>query len=73
MGERGVLRQFASGCAELGGLTVVNVGFWQIHTVAGLFATGLSLVLVGLAVDPPRKQRPPASGGRGVIGLVEGP
>ncbi|WP_064925134.1 hypothetical protein [Mycolicibacterium fortuitum] len=65
------MRQFASACAELGGLTMVNVGFWQIHTVAGLFATGLSFILVGLAVDPPRKQQPRTSGGR-VLGLVEG-
>lgn len=55
MGKRGVLRQYASAAAELAGLSLVNAGFWQINTAAGLFATGVSIFLVGLAVDPPRR------------------
>ncbi|WP_396902701.1 hypothetical protein [Mycolicibacterium sp.] len=51
----------ASVAAECVGLASINAGFWLIHEVAGLFATGASLILVGLAIDPPAwRQRQPS-------------
>lgn len=57
MGKRGVLKGLASIAAEFVGLASINAGFWLIHEVAGLFATGASLILVGLAIDPPASRR----------------
>ena len=56
MGKRGVLSEYVSAALELTGVGLVNAGFWAIHSVAGLFATGISLVVIGLAVDPPKRR-----------------
>lgn len=55
MGKRGILKGFASALAELAGVATVNVGFWHIGFIPGLFATGISLVAVGIAIDPPTR------------------
>lgn len=49
------MTRVASACVELVGVAAIVWGFAQIVPWLGWIVGGIALVLVGLALDPPRR------------------
>ena len=49
-----LVRLVLSGFLEILGLTAVAVGLWMLAPWLGVTALGVGLLVLGLAVDPPR-------------------
>lgn len=53
-----VLRDYAEDIFITAGLVVINLATFQLHTIAGLFCLGATLMAVGFTIarHPPRKE-----------------
>lgn len=51
-----VTRQIASAALQLVGVAAITVGCWELAPWLGLMVGGLLVTLVGVALDPPKRQ-----------------
>lgn len=50
------MRTIFATATELAGIASITVGLWLVTPVLGLVAAGAGLIVVGLAIDPPRSR-----------------
>lgn len=56
---RGLIPLALSAVLELLGIAAIVAGFALISPIAGLFAGGVGLIILGLIVDPPKRPQKP--------------
>lgn len=69
MGKGRVLTQIASVLVELLGIAAITAGFALIAPFLGLIVGGVLLVIIGMAIDPPRRAGRRADVRKGVEAL----